>query len=330
MCKTTKTTIRDVAKYAKVSVATVSHVINNSRPVSEHMRARVGDAIEKLGYVPDSHARSLRTGEKKIIAFIVPDISNKFFATLIDEVESYVSTQQYSLIIANTKENKKREKAHIEYLSSGVVDGILIASTMENSEEFSNIVIPPSIPIVFVDRIFEDMNYDMLTISSYHAIYKSVENMIIKGHKKIGFISGLPHLSSAKERIRAYLSAMEDNGIEVTPNLVQYSDRLSSKAAPCVANLLKAGCTAMIISNGMMAADTLYFLKDNNIEIGKDVSLICFSDFDSPIFSSAPIDLIEQPVKELGRQAGEQIIRRIKEPDAPLKNIILNSTYKVR
>lgn len=127
-----KVTISDVARLAGVSTATVSHTINSTRYVSGETKEKVYRAIAELGYTPDASARSFRTGKKKTIGFIVPDISNKFFATMIESVENYLSAHGYHLIIANTKENPEREETNIRLLSAGLVDGLLIASTMED------------------------------------------------------------------------------------------------------------------------------------------------------------------------------------------------------
>ena len=118
-----KVTISDVARLAGVSTATVSHTINSTRYVSGETKEKVYRAIAELGYTPDASARSFRTGKKKTIGFIVPDISNKFFATMIESVENYLSAHGYHLIIANTKENPEREETNIRLLSAGLVDG---------------------------------------------------------------------------------------------------------------------------------------------------------------------------------------------------------------
>jgi LacI family transcriptional regulator len=122
-----KVTISDVARLAGVSTATVSHTINNTRYVSEETKENVYQAIAELGYTPDASARSFRTGKKRTIGFIVPDISNKFFGTIIEAVENYLSTRGYHLIIANTKEDATREETNIRLLSAGLVDGLLVA-----------------------------------------------------------------------------------------------------------------------------------------------------------------------------------------------------------
>ena len=115
-----KVTISDVARLAGVSTATVSHTINNTRYVSSETKEKVYSAIAELGYTPDASARSFRTGKKKIIGFIVPDIANKFFATMIEAVEDYLSAHGYQLIIANTREDMDREETNIRLLTAGL------------------------------------------------------------------------------------------------------------------------------------------------------------------------------------------------------------------
>ena len=150
-----KVTISDVAKLAGVSTATVSHTINSTRYVSEETKEKVYQAIAQLGYTPDASARSFRTGKKKTIGFIVPDISNKFFATMIESVENTLSQAGYRLIIANTKENVEREENNLRLLSAGLVDGLLVASTMEDFQRFDSLI-PAGFPVVLVDRVFEE------------------------------------------------------------------------------------------------------------------------------------------------------------------------------
>ena len=141
-----KVTISDVARLAGVSTATVSHTINSTRYVSGETKEKVYRAIAELGYTPDASARSFRTGKKKTIGFIVPDISNKFFATMIESVENYLSAHGYHLIIANTKENPEREETNIRLLTAGLVDGLLVASTMDDFQRF-DALIPAGFPV---------------------------------------------------------------------------------------------------------------------------------------------------------------------------------------
>ena len=201
-----KVSIRDVAALAGVSTATVSHVINNTRYVKEETKRLVLKSIEEIHNSPDATARSFKTGKRNLIAFIVPDISNPFFATMIEEVENVISKEGFKLLVINTKETKEREIDNLRILSSG------LASTVENYSDISGIG-PPSIPVVLVDRSPLGAPYDSVISANYQAMSDGVEYLIKKGHSKIGFITGIPRISTTKERLDAYRDTMEKHGI---------------------------------------------------------------------------------------------------------------------
>ena len=232
-----KVTISDVARLAGVSTATVSHTINNTRYVSSETKEKVYSAIAELGYTPDASARSFRTGKKKTIGFIVPDISNKFFATMIESVENYLSAHGYHLIIANTKENPEREETNIRLLTAGLVDGLLIASTMEDFQRFDDLI-PAGFPVVLVNRTFETKKYSSICVSNFQPIYRSVCRLAGKGDTRIGIIGGLPRLSSTRERISAYQQAVVNCGLPQDEALIRYGDSMENSARACLDELL--------------------------------------------------------------------------------------------
>jgi len=324
-----KVTISDVAKMAGVSTATVSHTINNTRYVSGETKEKVYHAIEQLGYTPDASARSFRTGKKKTIGFIVPDISNKFFATIIEQVEHHLSQQGYHLIIANTKEDMDREETSIRLLSAGLVDGLLVASTMDDSRRLEGLI-PAGFPVVLVDRTFESKKFSSLCVSNFQPIYRSVCRLSIKGDRRIGIIGGLPRLSTTKERISAYEQAVADCSLESDPGLIQYGNSMENSASACLDALMEQKCDAVIVTNGLMASDTLLYLHQKGLQLGKDLDVVCFVDYTSSFYQlyADRMDAIVQPVEELGSAAGEQILRRVEDPDAPIFEKVLVSSYR--
>ena len=195
-----KAKITDVAKKANVSISTVSHVLNHTRFVSEETRKKVMDAVEELGYSPDASGRTFRTGKKMMIGLVVPDITNSVFAALIEDVDDVISKQGYNLVISNTRDNLRMEKQALRSLASGVVDGIVIAST---AEEFQTIKsqMPDKFPLVFMDRVLPDRNYDSVILDCREATAKMLEEMIGNGFRKIGFLVGLPQISPTYERV---------------------------------------------------------------------------------------------------------------------------------
>ena len=324
-----KVTISDVARLAGVSTATVSHTINNTRYVSAETKDKVYKAIAELGYTPDASARSFRTGKKKTVGFIVPDISNKFFGTMIESVENYLSAHGYHLIIANTKEDADREETNIRLLSAGLVDGLLIASTMEDFDRF-NALIPADFPVVLVDRTFETKSYSSICVSNFQPIYRSVCRLAAKGAKRIGIVGGLPRLSSTQERIAAYREAIADCGLPQDESLIHYGNSMENSVQSCLDTLLDQNCDAIVVCQGLMASETIIYLHQKGIRLGEDIDLVSFVDYDTNLYQlySGQMDCIVQPVEELGLAAGEQILRRIEKPDAPVFEKVLTSAYR--
>ena len=324
-----KVTISDVAKLAGVSTATVSHTINNTRYVSNETKEKVYRAIEELGYTPDASARSFRTGKKKIIGFIVPDIANKFFATMIESVEKYLSANGYQLIIANTRENMDREETNIRLLTAGLVDGLLVASTMDDFQRF-DALIPAGFPVVLVDRIFETKKYSSVCVSNFQPIYRSVCRLAGKGDQRIGIIGGLPRLSTTRERISAYQQAVADCGLPEDETLIRYGNSMEDSAHTCLDELLERQCDAIIVCQGLMGAETIVHLHKKGIRLAQDIDLVSFVDYDSDVYAlyANQMDSIIQPVEDLGQAAGEQILRRVEVPDAPIFENVLTSTYR--
>ena len=323
-----KVTISDVAKLAGVSTATVSHTINNTRYVSGETKEKVYQAIAELGYTPDASARSFRTGKKKTIGFIVPDISNKFFATMIESVENQLSAHGYHLIIANTKEDMDREETNIRLLTAGLVDGLLIASTMDDFHRFDQLI-PAGFPVVLVDRVFDGQKYSSVSVSNFQPIYRSVCRLAGKGAKRVGIIGGLPRLSTTKERISAYQQAVADCGLPADESLILYGNSMENSVQSCLDQLLERGCDAVVVCQGLMAAETISYLHMKDIQLGKDIDLVSFVDYDYDFYQlySDRMDSIVQPVQEMGIAAGEQILRRVEDPEAPIFEKVLTSAY---
>ena len=320
-----KVSIRDVAALAGVSTATVSHVINNTRYVKEETKRLVLKSIEELHYSPDATARSFKTGKRNLIAFIVPDISNPFFATMIEEVENVISKEGFKLLVINTKETKEREIDNLRILSSGIVDGFVLASTVENYSDISGIV-PPSIPVVFVDRSPLGAPYDSVISANYQAMSDGVEYLIKKGHSKIGFITGIPRISTTKERLDAYRDTMEKHGI-FSEALIRTGTSMTSLVVENLDALLALGCTALVISNNIMAIETMMILNQRGIRPHHDIDLIGYKDSEQAQYGLQHMSLIKQPVAEMGRATGKQLLERLSHPDMPIQRIILPAEF---
>lgn len=321
-----KPTLKDVARHAGVSVATVSHVVNHTYNVSSATRELVLSSVEALNYRPDVMARSLKIGRCNLIAFVVPDIANAFFATLIEEVEQIVAEKGYRLLIMNTKETLERETGVLHALSRSIVDGLLLASTSTAYEQIQD-VIPPDMPMVFLDRYAEDSRCDSVIIENYTAMYQGVAHLISLGHKKIGYISGLNGLSTTSERLNAYKAAMDAHGL-YRNNLIREGTSMLRCAPAHVNSLLhEEKCTALVISNNVMTTEAMVQMLNAGIRPGKDVEILGYRDSDQPQYGLQHIHLIAQPTTLLGRTAGQQMLYRLSHPDAPVRQTVLQATF---
>lgn len=323
-----KVSIRDVAQHAGVSIATVSHVVNQTKHVSEEATIRVQQSIAELGYVPDSRARSFKKGRCNLIGFVIPDISNYFWAILIEEVETVLALEGYHLIIANTKENETREIEDLQLLSSGMVDGLIIGTTLTDSTQIDQIL-PDDFPLVFIDRQPLNCRHDSITISNYSSIYNGVTHLIQAGHTRIGYICGLMRLSTSQERLQGYRDAMSRHGLAIEPDFVQPGDSMSMSALLPMRRLLDVGCTAMVISNNVMTDDVLAALQRDPKYAGQSIDVVAYQEGNHLCALEPPLALIDQPAAQMGRLAAQQIIARIREPASPVKNVVLSSNLTI-
>lgn len=319
-------TIKDVAAYAGVSSATVSHVINGTRFVSETTSAKVHEAIRALSFTPNASARSFKTGKRNTIGIIVPDISNLYFANIIEEAERTIQKKGYSLIVANTQETRQREIHQLRTLSSGMVDGIILASTQKDYEDIT-LCLPENFPVVLLDRTPKNSQADSVLASDSDSIRQGFQALVDDGHTRIGFIAGLRRLSTTEERLNAYRAGLEQNSIPWRPELVKYADSMAQSACNCTQELIEAQCTAIIVGNNVMTVDTISFVQHHLAKGGEAVQVLGYSYNDW--YSWLPnIGCIVQPDREIGHAAGNQILRRIEKPNAPIQSISFNSYFR--
>lgn len=317
-------TIHDVAAYANVSTATVSHVINKTRFVSEATTAKVLEAIKALSFTPNASARSFKTGRKNIIGFVVPDITNSLFSTMVDEIENILQKYNYNLIVTNTKENSSKEIENLHALSSGLVDGIILASTLE---KFSDITdnLPKDFPLVLIDRIPSNSCTDSVFLADRLSMQNGIRTLLQKGCRRIGYIAGLKRLSTTQERLEVYRNTLKEHGL-FTPELIKYVNSLSQSAVHCAQELAEAGCDAIIASNNIITIDTINYVQNRITNGGSSVCVLGYEV--NELYSWLPFPgYFVYPIREVGKAAGEQIMNRILHPDSPIQKITIASYF---
>jgi len=311
-----KAIMKDVAKKAGVSTATVSHVINKTRFVKEETKIRVEEVMKKLDYYPNFAAQSLRTQKTKVIGLIVPDISNFFFTIVIRKIENILKKYGYNLIISDSNEDLKIEKEQIKIFNARLVDGLIIAPA-SGDHTFLKRLLNRNIPVVFIDR--KPQNYcpgDCVLAENMEGAYKAVSMLIKKGHSKIGAIAGLPGLTTSKERIIGYKRALVDYGIKVDQNMIKIGDNRFDSGYKSTKELLSnTKITALFVVNNLITIGAMQFLKEKQIKVPDELAIVGFDDYKWASITNPPLSVVKQPSPEIGEKASELLIKRIKKEE---------------
>lgn len=324
--------IKEVAKRARVSTSTVSHVINKTRNVSPELRARVLRAIKQLGYRPNALARGLRRSETRTLGLLVPDNSNPFFSEVAKGVEDAGFRHGYSVILCNAGDDLEKELAYVDALISKRVDGVVfIAATLSNHH--IQPLIESDVPVVIVDRELPGIEADVVLSDNYRGGYQAARYLIELGHRRIACITGPSNLSSSAARVSGYRAALEENGLSVDEALIVRGDFHYQGGIDGVKTLMRLPefPTAIFACNDLMAIGALRSLHRQNLRVPKDVSIIGFDDIAQASFVSPSLSTIAQLKYEIGQIVVKMLVDRISDrgPDQK-KRIILETELVIR
>ncbi|MCM8711212.1 LacI family transcriptional regulator [Clostridium sp. SYSU_GA19001] len=326
--------MKDVAKQADVSTATVSHVINNTRYVSDEVRQRVIQAMKELDYRPNSIARSLRSQKSNTIALIVPilteDTSSFFFMSVAQGIERVLKKNGYNLILSNSNERLEDEKEQIKVFNSQLIDGLIIAPTAEE-HSYLNEVLSGNYPVVFIDRRPKGVDGDCVLSDGYKGTYEAIKTMILKGHKRIGFITGPLGITTSDERFEGYKRAIVDNNLEIEFSLIKEAEATHKNGYILAKQLLdEEKVTAIFVANNVMTIGMLNYLQEANLKIPEDVAVIGFDDYEWTRIITPPLSVVKQFPFELGEKAAEILLDRINNGKGQYKEYRLPTSLVLR
>ena len=310
-------TIYDVAKRAGVSSMTVSRVINGKRDVKPETREKVLKAIEEIGYVPNSLARSFVLQKTKSIGLVITDITNPFFTTLARGVEDTAMKNQFSVIFCNTDENPEKELLYLEVLARKRIDGVILASASGKRSPLKSLLIK-NIPIVLIDRDIEGLDdLDVVKGDSVQGAYLLTKHLISLGHRRIGIIVGNRNISTAEERVEGYKRALAESGIPVDESLIKFSQYSRDGGYNSTKELLSLEDrpTAIFGGNNFIAIGSLVAIRELGLKVPEDIALVSFDDIESLSQVYPFLTVVTQPAYSMGVIAAELLIRRIEGRD---------------
>lgn len=305
-------TLHDVAKVAGVSIATVSATINQSAYVSPDLQARVRKAIAELGYHPDGIARSLKKRSTQTLGLIISDITNPFFTALVRGIEDAANARGYALILCNTDEQPEKERAYVRLLRSRRVDGMIMAPA-GSTEDYHRFEVEVNTPLVFIDRKVSTVAADAVVVDNVGGARQAVEYLLRLGHRRIGAITGLPHISTTHERIQGYRQALESASLLVDPTLMRGGNsRLEGGYQAGLALLgLPRRPTAIFATNNVMAIGLMRAVAERGLRCPVDLSVACFDDFEWASVFRPRLTTVAQPTYDMGMKAAELLFARL-------------------
>jgi DNA-binding LacI/PurR family transcriptional regulator len=307
--------IKDVAREAGVSTATVSHVINNTRFVSEEVRGRVLAAVEKCGYYPNADARSLASGRSHVIGLVVSDISNPFFPELVKSIESAAFERGYDVMLSNTNYDPERTSHYIRRFIERKLAGVVVM-TSELDAELIGELAKREVSVVFLDLGEPGVHMSNLRVNYEAGIEEAISHLVSLGHTEISFIGGPAHLRSAARRREAFVASMRRHLPEARAEVFRGDFKLEGgRRAACEMLDLTERPTAVVAANDMMALGAMVEFRAAGLQIPRDVSIVGFDDIAFATLCEPPLTTICLPRMELGRRAVEALMTAIERPD---------------
>ena len=310
--------IKEVAKYASVSTATVSRTINGSGKVSPRTAERVRKAIKELNFYPNTHARTLVSGRSRMVGLIISDITNPFFPELVKNFEDQAVQKGLEVIIGNTDYKTKRMTDCIRRMVERKVDGVAIMTSEAEPSLLAELT-QRDIPTVFMDTGKNSTRSVNICIDYAQGIQEALQHLFALNHTKIAFISGPLNLQSARGRLEAFVEGMKSRGIKLDSHMIEKGDHRTEGGLSAMKALLQLPQrpTAVMTSNDLTAIGALGAIHDAGMEVPKDISLIGFDDISFAHLTQPPLTTIQLSRSQLAITALAALERLINRTDDP-------------
>ncbi|MEY0952646.1 substrate-binding domain-containing protein [Providencia manganoxydans] len=311
-------TIKDVAREAGVSVATVSRVINQSPKASKASIACVKSAMDKLGYRPNSAARALVSQSSDTIGVLVNDVSDPFFGTMVKAVDAVAHKNGKHILICNGYHTAQEERQSIELLINNRCDGLVIHSKALSDDEL--IEFAEEVPcMVLINRHIDAIAGRCISLNNYKGAYIATEHLIRHGHTKIAYISSNHNIEDVEQRLQGYRDALKQHAITLSDSYIEYGVPYGEGGEQAMTNLLTKSLeiTAVVSYNDFMAAGALAVLDENNILSPEQISVIGFDDVLIARYIHPRLTTIRYPIQMMAETATELSLSLARQ--APMK-----------
>ncbi len=331
--KSTKLTIKDIAKALNISASTVSRALNNHPDISKATIKKVQDYAQKHNYIPNTLAMSLRTQKSNIIGVIVPELANHFFSSVLSGMEQEAEDEDYHVIVCQSSESFEKEIRNVQTMINARVCGVL-ASLSKNTKQFEHFqsLIDLDIPLIFFDRICPELYTEKVVVDDYQGTYDAVEYMIQTGCKRIAFFGAPLNLEISKNRRNGYTDAMLKNQIKIDDNLIRNADNKQAGYREAI-DLLQSSNKpdAFMTMNDNTASGVLLATKQLGIKVPEEVSIFGFSNSNISQDTDPMLSTVDQHPHKIGVEAMKLLLERVRGSQRDgLKNKIIKTSMVLR
>ncbi|EZP77196.1 transcriptional regulator [Parageobacillus genomosp. 1] len=322
--------IKDVAKLANVSTATVSRVLRNAGNVTEETKRRVLEAIEALNYQPNVLGRYLRRMETETVLVIVPDITNPFFSKVLRGIEAVALERGYQVLLGDTQNDVRLEEQYLNVLPQKQVDGMIFLTARtrkELMEEMSR-----QFPIVLACEYLEGTDIPTVSIDNISSARKATEHLIGLGHRRIAHLTGPMDVILSRDRLRGYYQALAQHDIDVDAALVQEGDFSYESGYNVTLKLLalEKPPTAIFAANDAMAIGAIKAVRHRGGRVPEDVAVVGFDDIQMASIFEPGVTTIAQPMFDIGKQAMKLLLQLIDGEEVERRQFVLPDQLVIR
>ena len=324
-------TIKDVAKLAGVSIATVSRIMNGTATVSTDLTEKVQSAIAQLGYSSNNVARALKAKESCSIGLIIPDIENPFFPTLVRSIEDTARSYGNSIMLCNSDGKAQEEKRYIEFLYSKRVDGLIFTGGVDCEASLALLESLP-IPSVILDRRAMNKKMHSVLVDNYYGAQLAVEHLLKSGCEKIAFIGGVEQISVAQDRYQGYRDTLKKNHREFDARLVHLDEFTFESGYRGMQSLLeqKVSFDAVFAGNDIMAFGVIECLINHGLQVPADVLVVGYDDIWMAKWYKPSLTTICQPVYDIGKAAVDLLMQLRENPRLKVQEKIFKPELAIR
>ena len=328
-------TIHDIAQKLNISASTVSRALKDNPLISETTREKIKKAAIEMGYRPNVMAANLRTRRTNTIGVIVPLINRHFFSSVISGIEDVAYKQGFAVTISQSNDNQEKESTIAHTLFSNRVDGLILSIGMETqSYDHLKLFSERNIPLVFFDRIVEEIPAHKIVIDDFGGAYRATQHLIEQGRKKVAHIGGPLNLQIYAKREAGYRQAISDAGLQINEDLILHNSLTRKDGLNAIKRILqtKERPDAIFCANDTTALSAIIHLKEKGIKIPENIAIVGFSNEPFSELVTPSISTIKQPGFEMGQKAAELLIKQIGNKVKPknYQTIVMETELIVR